>query len=808
MDKFATIDELSGLSTAIQEIDLKLAGDLEKCASNLKKIKVAQYVGAQGYWIRNSRCWGNCYRQKRAKNKDMAAQEVWKECHKEYLASIGNDKSGWEKYAEEGSNKVLKIAESNSMVKNIIVSEKEFFNSSLRNKIGKYDTGSSIALTLEEGSYRFASATFKQLEKVMDVAEALAAKGKKEQAMKIVNVAEKYMKEQKVANWLTDLFSGGKKKVEDPRGEYLKTIQKLLMDYINEPADVFLKYLSAALEVKTKRSIQQYFQPSQVRKQVNGKPAIINTVAGPGGNSLVALSKAFRDLQGAANKGEIEIDIDITDGAQKILKEIYQELIDVLKETDKGKIQNHIRNLVSYHDNLLNFLLSAYNGGDFSAYVNDPQAEEQKKKETSKEEIKKRQTAIMNAATQKDGNDTNKTYQKAVLNAITKTSEEFNKFLTFVYEDVDDGIRDEVIDNYLETLVPKKEDLTPEQKRQETEKLVQTHIANLKPDQILKVQKAIRVEPYSKEYVALLDAIPLLPDNKKADVIQNAINELLAAIDKAATPEAAPADVKTEAIKFLEGEVKTQVQDTAEQRKIALAIQKDDAAYQQLISQISGARTEGQKKNYVTLAIQNAQKGMQPAAEDPRKEVIELVKQDLWAREISQSYFKALSQNILGKNDIFNQLLAEVKNGVDKEHKKKIVEAFIEQQIKLLDSQQPKPAAAQQKTPEQYVEEWIDANFKDPYQNRLLHLKFSEENVRAEIVKRLSRATNYGAKKAIIQELLVNKINAGKIPAAVDPKAQTTHGIQDAANTALRAMTESKSFVKTSSVFNLSKRQK
>jgi len=86
----------------------KFASRLDDISDKLLGVKVAQYVGLQGYWIRNTRCWSNCYRQKRAGNPSMPAQEVWGECHEEYLASINNDGSKWDKYAEseEGQIKV------------------------------------------------------------------------------------------------------------------------------------------------------------------------------------------------------------------------------------------------------------------------------------------------------------------------------------------------------------------------------------------------------------------------------------------------------------------------------------------------------------------------------------------------------------------------------------------------------------------------------------------------------------------------------------------------------------------------------
>jgi len=87
------------------------ADSLDLVAKNLVNIKTAQYVGSQGYWIRNSRCWGNCYRQKRANNPEMPAQKVWESCHDEYVDSINNTNQGksnasWDKYASSKEDKI------------------------------------------------------------------------------------------------------------------------------------------------------------------------------------------------------------------------------------------------------------------------------------------------------------------------------------------------------------------------------------------------------------------------------------------------------------------------------------------------------------------------------------------------------------------------------------------------------------------------------------------------------------------------------------------------------------------------------
>jgi len=95
-----TIKLLASIANQLDEQGLAaLASRVDAVASNALNIKVAQYVGMQGYAIRNSRCWGNCYRKKRLETPTKAAQQVWTECHAEYVESINNDGSKWDKYA-------------------------------------------------------------------------------------------------------------------------------------------------------------------------------------------------------------------------------------------------------------------------------------------------------------------------------------------------------------------------------------------------------------------------------------------------------------------------------------------------------------------------------------------------------------------------------------------------------------------------------------------------------------------------------------------------------------------------------------
>ena len=94
--------EVKGLS--------KFAEKLDSAAESLTLVKQAQYDGVQGYWIRNGRCFDNCFRQKRTDSSKKSVQEIWSECHEEWVKSLMSNDSEWDKYANNAPTGLTKTA--------------------------------------------------------------------------------------------------------------------------------------------------------------------------------------------------------------------------------------------------------------------------------------------------------------------------------------------------------------------------------------------------------------------------------------------------------------------------------------------------------------------------------------------------------------------------------------------------------------------------------------------------------------------------------------------------------------------------
>lgn len=87
-----------------------VASSLLEASENLHMIKTAQYVGIQGTWIRNGRCFTNCIRMKKSSNPDLKDQQIWSECHKEWMGGIHYDSNEkFDKYASSNDPLINEI---------------------------------------------------------------------------------------------------------------------------------------------------------------------------------------------------------------------------------------------------------------------------------------------------------------------------------------------------------------------------------------------------------------------------------------------------------------------------------------------------------------------------------------------------------------------------------------------------------------------------------------------------------------------------------------------------------------------------
>lgn len=171
-----------------------IASALDSLAEKITDIKVAQYVGSQGYWVRNSRCWANCYREKRANNPDMPAQKVWTSCHEEYVTAmqnqnLGKSTSSWDKYASSDQ-------------KNIISALDVQFNEHLSSFIKKnieagMDRGHAIFAAIDDMEMQPYDDLIEASQQAFDLASKMFEKSPRE-AVKIAQAGEELIKE---AQW-------------------------------------------------------------------------------------------------------------------------------------------------------------------------------------------------------------------------------------------------------------------------------------------------------------------------------------------------------------------------------------------------------------------------------------------------------------------------------------------------------------------------------------------------------------------------------------------------------------------------------
>jgi hypothetical protein len=171
---------------------VKSASIVTNSMKTLLQVKTSQYVGVQGYYVRNNRCWQNCYRQKRTN--EANAQKVWFECLEEYQKSINNNGTEWDKYASEEDNNLVKTASKEQ--KEAYLKEAKIILKSIEEKVKKgMGTGESVFITLEEREHVHVDKIADVAQHLTFIADNLNEKGQEELSKKIAEVTMGIIKE-------------------------------------------------------------------------------------------------------------------------------------------------------------------------------------------------------------------------------------------------------------------------------------------------------------------------------------------------------------------------------------------------------------------------------------------------------------------------------------------------------------------------------------------------------------------------------------------------------------------------------------
>lgn len=180
---------------------VKEANAVTSHMERLLNIKTAQYVGVQGYWIRNDRCWQNCYRHKRTAESNKPVQQVWSECWQEYLNYLKDpDNDNWSKYAQE-KGQMVKEASS------VINSQNRQFVRLVR---GKVEDGQDLSVAIQASLNEIKGQKKKAfIDLSVDMAKLSENLQDKKIAEKLMEASGDILKE---ANWLDRLRGWGKKK--------------------------------------------------------------------------------------------------------------------------------------------------------------------------------------------------------------------------------------------------------------------------------------------------------------------------------------------------------------------------------------------------------------------------------------------------------------------------------------------------------------------------------------------------------------------------------------------------------------------
>ncbi|MHA1469098.1 MAG: hypothetical protein ACTSSP_00905 [Candidatus Asgardarchaeia archaeon] len=240
--------ELDFAIDKLQKNGMKKSAEVVKDAHRaLANLKIAQYVGVQGYWLRNRRCWDNCYRSKRTTKPETPAQEVWMECWEEYKNSINNDKSGWEKYATKEKKKI-KLSEKEEKGWN------KLFITKIEGRVKEgLTTPQAIYATIEEESKKHTDLIVESSANLTNLAESLKENGYTELGDKLADISIGLLKEaglwdtvkdvgKGISNWVGNLVAR--------KGTLIKKLQNLA-NRANRLVNLIQKNVRSTRQVQT-----------------------------------------------------------------------------------------------------------------------------------------------------------------------------------------------------------------------------------------------------------------------------------------------------------------------------------------------------------------------------------------------------------------------------------------------------------------------------------------------------------------------------------------------------------------------------
>jgi len=233
MKKKDNIKKLNSISNELTNMKMsKTASIVKNSIKEMADKKFAQYVGGQGYWIRNSRCWGNCYRSKRAESPNMPAQKVWEECLGEYKESLNNDYSGWEKYASKKEKNI-----------DWIVSEKKAFIKDVDNyiKSGR-SIGKSIFKAISDRNKKYSDSLIKNADILFSLAGTLKKNGFEKLGGEIAESASLIIKEADFAQpkkwWGGRLWDSIRGRGKGSKDDVINRL-KIMLNRINTLTEMF-----------------------------------------------------------------------------------------------------------------------------------------------------------------------------------------------------------------------------------------------------------------------------------------------------------------------------------------------------------------------------------------------------------------------------------------------------------------------------------------------------------------------------------------------------------------------------------------